>query len=85
MNQYESHSAVVDMWLDCGIYGRVPLARIRPKTVVASEPCSIPPCDAELVVTVDGVCVRRKVMLTSGFTRGRRIARAISITESAPF
>ena len=64
-----SHSADVKAWLDCGEHGRVMLSRVRPRSVVAKEPCTIPPCFAELVVTVDGHPVRSRVNLTSGFTR----------------
>src|SRR5437879_4561592 len=37
MSQLVSHSADVQMWLDCGEHGRVDLNRITPKSVVAKE------------------------------------------------
>jgi hypothetical protein len=80
-----SHSADVKAWLDCGEHGRVMLSRVRPKSVVAKAACNIPPCFAELVVTVDGYPVRSRVNLPSGFTRGRRVARVLAVSDAAPF
>jgi hypothetical protein len=79
-----SHSASVEAWLDCGPYGRVMLSRVTPKAVVARTPHHIPPCYAELVVTVDGDPVRNRVRLPSGFN-GRRVARAVNVEDVAPF
>lgn len=73
------------MWLDCGPYGTVQLARITPKSVVAKERRNIPACEAELVVTVDGQFIRHKVMLTNGFSRGRNVARIQPMNDAAPF
>ena len=72
------------MWLDCGPYGKVKLERITPKSVVAKDSHEIPPCDAEIVVTVDGQFVRNQVMLTSGFSNGRRAARVQPRNDSYP-
>jgi hypothetical protein len=72
------------MWLDCGHHGRVPLARITPKAVIAKEPCEIPPGPAVLVVTVDGDRINKRVMLT-GFSGGRLAARVHPIDDAAPF
>jgi hypothetical protein len=85
MNLFGSHSSTVEMWLECGPYGTVHLARITPKSVVAKERHDIPPCEAELVVAVDGHRVRNRVMLTSGFSRGRLAARVLPVNDSAPF
>lgn len=80
-----SYSAVVEMWLDCGEHGRVPLARITPKGVVAKEPTSVPPCKAKLVVNVDGQTMATPVMLSKGFTPRSTLARVISLDDSIPF
>jgi hypothetical protein len=85
MNEFGSHSAVVEMWLDCGHFGTVRLERITPKSVVAKEPCNIPPCEADLVVVVDGHPTRHRVMLTSGFSGGRLAARVQPVTDAVPF
>jgi hypothetical protein len=79
-----SHSAYVEAWLDCGEHGRVMLSRVTPKSVVAKAPHEIPPCFADLIVTVDGHPIRNRVKLPSGFT-GRRVARAVSVDDVAPF
>ena len=80
-----SHSAYVEAWLDCGEYGRVMLSRVTPKSVVAKAVHEIPPCEADLVVTVDGFRISNRVSLPSGFTKGRRVARAVSVSDVAPF
>ena len=80
-----SHSAYVEAWLDCGPYGRVMLSRVTPKSAVAKTAREIPPCFAELVVTVDGHPVRNRVRLPSGFSKGRNVARMISVDDAAPF
>ena len=80
-----SHSAYVEAWLDCGDYGRVMLSRVTPRSVVSKAVHEIPPCDAELVVMVDGHRVSNRVKLPSGFTKGRRVARAFNLDDVAPF
>jgi hypothetical protein len=84
-NNYSSHSADVEMWLDCGEHGRLGLSRITPKSVVAkSVPQDIPRCRAELVVTVDGRQLSRWVDVL-GFSRGRRVALVLPVYDPAPF
>jgi hypothetical protein len=80
-----SHSATVEMWLDCRQHGQVPLTRVTPKSVVAKQSHDIPPCSAELVVVVDGRRMRSRVMLTNGFSNGRRVARVLTVDDAAPF
>jgi hypothetical protein len=84
MSQFSSHSADVAMWLDCGHYGRMDLSRITPKSVVAKQPRDIPPCYADLVVTVDGKRFLRRVHVASGFAKGRALAR-VEHFEEPPF
>ncbi len=62
------------MRLDCGEHGQVALSRITPKSVVAKTPRDIPPCFADLVVTVDGQRLSNRVRLTSGFSKRRHAA-----------
>jgi len=38
-----------------------------------------------LIAVVDGQPVRTRVNLTSGFANGRRVARALTVTDAAPF
>jgi hypothetical protein len=75
MSQPFGHSAEVLMWLDCGAHGLVELSRISPKSVVAKYAQNIPPCDADLVVTVDDHCIVKRVNIARGFPRGRQAAR----------
>lgn len=82
---HTSHSADAEAWLDCGEHGRVMLSRVTPRSVVAKAVHEIPPCDAELVVTVDGSSVRNPVRLHTGFTKGRRVARVYNVDDVAPF
>src|SRR5438105_4098188 len=71
MSELATHSADVEIWLECGEHGRVDLCRITPRSVVAKERREIPPCYADLVVSVDGRIRRIPVNLSSGFSRGR--------------
>jgi hypothetical protein len=82
---YSSHSADVQMWLDCGEHGRLALTRVTPKSVVAEAPRDIPPCRAELIVAVDGRFLRNTVNLASGFSRGRSVALVLPVDDVAPF
>ncbi len=81
----KSHSTDVKMWLDCGEHGMVPLSRITPTSVVARISKDIPPCDAKLVVTVDGYRMQNRIRLSEGFRKGRRTAVALPIDDIAPF
>ena len=73
------------MWLDCGAHGRLPLSRITPKSVFSPKPRDIPPCIADLVVTVDGLVIRNRVNLAAGFSANREFALALMVDEIAPF
>ena len=58
------------------------LARVTPHSVVAQEAVhEIPPCDAELIVTVDGEPVKSRVNLLRGFSKGRIGARICLMDE----
>lgn len=80
-----SHSADVRMWLDCGEHGCVTLNRITPKLVVSRTPRDIPPCLADLVVTVDGRMSRSRVNLVSGFSAKWGAALVLPANNVAPF
>lgn len=73
------------MWLDCGHHGAVQLNRIAERFVFSAEPREIPPCFADLNVTVDGKLSSVRVNLTNGFQKGRYAARALRVDDSAPF
>jgi hypothetical protein len=80
-----NHSADVEMWLDCGAHGKIPLRRITPSSVVLKESRTVPPCDATLVVVVDGKRMTRRVNLTKGISENRAMARILPVNEVAPF
>jgi hypothetical protein len=73
------------MWLDCGAHGLLRLNRITPTSVDALTPRDIPPCVADLVVTVDGVRVSNPVHLIAGFSKAARSAAILAIDPAAPF
>src|SRR3712207_6392709 len=85
VNLLESHSATVEMWLDCGAYGVLELSRITPRAVVAKAAREIPPCFADLIVTIDNSMHKVRVNLTGGFRKGRLAARAMPVDDAAPF
>jgi len=79
-----AHSAEVRIWLECEGYGRVNLTRVTPKSVVANLPLNIPPCYANLVVTVDGHRISNRVRVSSGFSN-RAVALVRAVSDAAPF
>ena len=79
-----SHSADVQIWLECEGHGKIELGRVTPKLVVAKGPHNIPACFANLVVMVDGRCICNPVRILSGFKR-RNVARVCSVSDIAPF
>lgn len=72
------------MWLECGEYGTLDLCRTSPRFVFAKTPRDIPPCEAVLVVSVDGDCVRQRVKLPAGASGNRDAVLALSI-DDLPF
>jgi hypothetical protein len=84
-NRIPSHSAEVEMWLDCGIHGCVPLNRVSPSAVVAKSPVDVPAGDVDLVVSVDGQVHRVRVHLANGFSRTNPTATILAVDHVAPF
>src|SRR4051794_18193165 len=60
------YSATVEMWLDCGTLGRIPLAQTADTFVIPSESRDLPTCDACIIMKVDGHVLTRPVTLTRG-------------------
>jgi hypothetical protein len=79
-----THSAEVQIWLDCDGYGRVELSRVTPKSVVAKTALFMPACFADLVVMVDGQRISNRVRVTSGFSN-RAVALVRPVSNVAPF
>ena len=80
-----NHSADVEMWLDCGEYGKSKLTRISPKSVVLSDSFDAPPCEATLIVFVDGKRMEQQVWLGRGVLKSRNITFMYPLTNSVPF
>ena len=66
-----SHSAVVTMELRAGDL-RVPLAQLAHNFAIPVEPVDLPPCEAEVLMTVDGETTRIPVFLREGIHSDRR-------------
>ncbi len=66
-----SHSAAVMMELRAG-EKRVPLAQLAPDFAIPAEPVDLPPCEAEILLTVDGQTTRMPVFLRDGAQTDRR-------------
>jgi hypothetical protein len=85
-NPYSSHSCDVLMWLE-GVagYERIELSRVTPTSVVLKQRVDAPPCQADLVVSIDGKISRSRVDISSGFSSSRLTVSAFSIDHVAPF
>src|SRR5579862_3557718 len=66
-----THSADVEMWLDCGPHGKSRLSRSTPNPVVLSQSFDAPPCEADLIVYVDNKRMARRVKLIRGISKNR--------------
>ena len=80
-----SYSAEIDMWLDCGSLGRLPLRQTAPTFVIVAEPRDIPACDAEIVYTIDGRPHRRAVRLVNGVSTQSVETMVLSRDAISPF
>jgi len=56
-----------------------PLAQIGPNDVIFSKPVNLPPCDAEIVMHVDGTERRWQVRLPQGADISSRLTETCSI------
>ena len=74
------HSAEVEIKLDCGPHGVVPLRRVTPTDMESRETQAIPPCAATLIAVVDGDEMRAAVSLPEGFNG--TTARAVNVEEA---
>jgi hypothetical protein len=84
INPLSSHSAEVEMWLDCGTYGKAELSRITPNSVVLRSQLIAPPCRGRLIVRIDGRESTR-VVHVSGLSANRLAAKIRPINDVAPF
>jgi hypothetical protein len=67
----KSHSAAVTMELRAGGVC-VPLAQLGQDFAIPAEAADLPPCQAEIVLTVDGQTTRMPVFLREGVHADRR-------------
>lgn len=63
----KSHSAIVTLQLE-GEGWSTRLSHVGPKTIVAKTPIQLPPCEATVIVTVDGHILRTRVRLNQGMS-----------------
>ncbi|HWB53147.1 MAG TPA: hypothetical protein VG722_03110 [Tepidisphaeraceae bacterium] len=80
-----THSADVEMWLDCSPHGKSKLSRITPNSVVLWQSFDAPPCEADLIVHIDGKMTTRRVRLTRGVSKNRNMAIVHPVDDVAPF
>lgn len=79
-----SYSASVRIWLEYAT-GRILLAQAAPSFVVPVVPQDLEPCDAKIVVEIDGECHQRPVTLINGLCASKRKATVLAQDTVAPF
>jgi hypothetical protein len=78
-----NHSANIDLWIDCGCHGKVQLSQASERFVIAATPTVIPPCEARIILSIDGFLYERPVQLVDGFSASSREAAVLS-PENVP-
>ena len=85
-------SAQVRMWMTLADLGCIPgrtrtiaLSHSGGTFVIASEPVELPPCDADLVYTIDERRFERRVRLVHGMTAAKRETAIVFLDDVAPF
>ena len=79
------YSADIEMWMDCGDLGRVDLHQASTTFVIAREARDLPPCDAVIVLVVDGKTYTRPVSLPGGMSQDDPEAVVLSRDDVSPF
>ena len=78
-----SHSALVTLELRAA--GQcIPLAQMAHDFVIPVEPVDLPPCEAEIVMTVDGEPTRMRVSLREGGKAGQRRIALSKAADTIP-
>lgn len=72
----ETHSAVVRLHLSIG-GETLPLSHVEPNRVILRTHASLPPQQAEVVVSVDGREHRRSVFLPDGIRSSETVVRVV--------
>lgn len=78
-----NYSSTVDMWMDCGEHGRIPLSQISSTFVISAIPATLPACFARLILIIDGKRLERKIKLVNGMAGLE--AMICSDDDAAPF
>jgi hypothetical protein len=79
------YSATTELWLDCGHLGCIPLSQSGSTFIIAVDAIGLPPCEAQVVVKVDGRVHRRAVKLANGLSKSNREAMILSSDGLCPF
>ena len=79
-----AYSADVALWLECE-HGQFPLAQVSRTFVVPATPQNIPPCNARVVVSVDGRRHEYDVLLVDGLRPDQDEATILANDQVAPF
>ena len=73
-----AYSAAIRIWLEAG--DRViQLAQLDADWVIPQAPTELPPCEADIVLEVDGRAVRRRVSLPDGIFLNSKFVKVVTI------
>ncbi len=75
-----AHSAVVTLKLIVRSE-TYELAQVGPELLIFVDPISLPPCEGEVLMTIDGRVYRQKISLPDGCDLDARIVRTVTIDE----
>jgi hypothetical protein len=84
-NDVSNYSAEVDIWLDCGELGIIPLSQASSTFVIADTAIDLPACEARIILKVDSRKYERKVTLVNGMSQTSRQAMILSSDGVSPF
>jgi very-short-patch-repair endonuclease len=79
------HSTEIDIWLELASGQQLSVRRVTPTLLVLAETLDCAPCDASLVVEIDGERHCRSIKLSRGLSAKRTAARFHPNTDVAPF
>lgn len=75
---HTTHSAAVTLRFIVG-EASYELGQVGPEMLIFQDDCEVPPCDGEVVMTIDGREYRTKVQLPDGRKRDASVARSVLI------
>jgi hypothetical protein len=77
------YSSEIDLWLTCP-FGRVALSQVGSSFVIAASSHNIPPCKAEVTISIDGREHSRQVDLVHGISPDNPISTVLAL-DAIPF